>query len=129
MANQHASPLDRPRVLLVEDRAGVRAGVARALQDDGCEVLEAHDARAAMMLVACLNLPIALLITNHRLAQHGGEALVEGLARYDRAPPVLFVSNPDTGTLSPSNLEALCRRVREVTGTPGTGVFDKQHTA
>lgn len=127
MADQH--PLDRPRVLLVEDRPGIRSAVAGALEDDGCEVLEAHDARAAMTLVACLNLPIALLITNHRLAQHGGEALVEGLARYDRAPPVLFVPAPETGTLSPSTLETFCRRVREATGAPGRPVFDRQNTA
>ncbi len=129
MTSHDTSALDRPRVLLVEDQPGVRAAVARALQDDGCEVLEAHDARAARMLVACFNLPIALLITNHRQAQYGGEALVEGLARYDRAPPVLFVSDSEAEILSPSTLEALCRRVREAAGASGTRVLDRQHTA
>ena len=118
----------RPRILLVEDQPVLRELMQRALDADGYEVLTAANGRAAVLLVASLDLPVDLLITDLGMPLIGGEALIAELARYHRPPPVLFVSGlgpepgqPEPMLHKPFSLDELCARVRSLLGQPEVG--------
>ena len=94
-ANMAAEPPlspDRPLIVVVEGDEGVRSGLMRTLKQDGCRVLAAGDCRAAILLVAGLDLPVDLIITNITVTYLEGHALLEQLARAQHHPPVLFIS-------------------------------------
>jgi two-component system cell cycle sensor histidine kinase/response regulator CckA len=76
----------------VEADEGVRSGLTRTLKQDGCRVLPAGDVHAAIQLVAGLDLPVDLIITNISIAYLEGHTLLEELARARHHAPVLFIS-------------------------------------
>jgi two-component system cell cycle sensor histidine kinase/response regulator CckA len=82
----------RPVILLVEDESTIRVVATRVLEADGYRVTSAENGRAAIALIATLNVPIDLVVTDLYMPELGGEALVAELARHQRTPPVLFVS-------------------------------------
>jgi CheY-like chemotaxis protein len=104
---------ERPLIVVVEGDEVVRSDLTHALQQDGYRVLAARDCRAAISLVAGLDLPIDLIITNITVTYLEGHALLENLARDRRYPPLLFFSTqappaPHAGMVQPmtANLHA-----------------------
>jgi two-component system cell cycle sensor histidine kinase/response regulator CckA len=85
-----AVPRGRGAVLVVEDEAGVRRALARALREGGYEVLEAGDGEEALELASARRFDA--LVTDVDMPRLGGIDLARRLAS-ERAPlPVLFVS-------------------------------------
>jgi CheY-like chemotaxis protein len=111
---QGSQPLsERPLIVVVEGDEAVRSDLTHALQQDGCRVLAARDCRAAISLVAGLELPIDLIITNITVTYLEGHSLLEDLTRDHRHPPLLFFSTqtppaPHAGSVQPmtANLHA-----------------------
>ena len=100
-AGAAASPVPPPRasgetVLLVEDDAALRALIARMLAHEGYRVLEAGDAKEALVL--CDRHPeLRLLFTDIGLPEVGGRALAEQVRRRRPGLPVLFASGHAEG--------------------------------
>ncbi len=83
-------------VLLVEDDAGVREVVARALREGGFQVLDAGGAGDAMELATRAPGPVDVLVTDVVMPGMNGKALAEELRRRRPELKVLFVSGyPD----------------------------------
>jgi DNA-binding response OmpR family regulator len=113
----------RPVVLLVEDQENIREAATRVLELDGYQVLSAGNRRSAMMLIATLDLPIDLVVTDLSMPELGGQTLTTELTRHLRTPRVLFISELSAAELSglpgpvltkPFTLGELRTRVREV---------------
>jgi DNA-binding response OmpR family regulator len=101
--------------------------VARVLELHSYQIITAEGGRAALMLIATLDLPIDLLITDITMPDVSGQAVVAELARYGGAPPVLLISGlseEDVPGLSlpflrkPFTARELCTRVRQLLGSP-----------
>jgi DNA-binding response OmpR family regulator len=88
-----------PRVLLAEDDLQMRALVADALRDEGFEVIEAADARHLLERVASWAGGYELVVSDVRMPNVDGFALVERLraARSD-APVILMTAFGDDAT-------------------------------
>ncbi len=108
----HSEPVPRPRprggserLLLVEDDSAVRAGLVRALRQEGYQVLEASDGEAASELAA--NSPeFDLLITDLVMPRLGGVELAARLRAIRPALRVLYVSGyAEKSTLRRAGLE------------------------
>jgi two-component system cell cycle sensor histidine kinase/response regulator CckA len=84
-------------VLVVDDEAGIRTLVQRALEPHGYRVLSAGDGMEALSLVAGHKAPLHLLITDIVMPKMGGRELVKRLSAIRRDLPVLFLSGyPDS---------------------------------
>jgi two-component system cell cycle sensor histidine kinase/response regulator CckA len=127
MAQGVVGHFERPVVLLVEDDNSVRTVIARVLTREGYEVLSAEHGHAALLLIASLEHPVSLLITDLSLPGLDGEAFVAELARHQRPPPVLFMSGSsprdvphlaDVLLAKPFKIDDLISRVREILGEP-----------
>jgi DNA-binding NtrC family response regulator len=92
MAHGSQSLSKRPLIVVVEGDEAVRSDLTHALQQDGYRVLAARDCRTVISLVAALDLPIDLIITNITVTYLEGHALLEDLTRDHRYPPLLFFS-------------------------------------
>jgi signal transduction histidine kinase/ActR/RegA family two-component response regulator len=103
-----AAPRGRGAVLVVEDEAGVRRALARALREGGYRVVEAVDGGEALELAARERFDA--LVTDVDMPRLGGVDLARRLAT-DRAPlPVLFVSGTAVEALqSPRGPVPRCR--------------------
>ncbi len=87
------------RLLLVDDDAAVRKGVARVLRKAGYEVLVAEDGEHALKIYDESKHPINLVITDAVMPNMGGRELCEALAQRSPLQPCLICSGYDAGTL------------------------------
>jgi len=79
-------------VLVVDDDAGTRAHIARALSGKGYAVLEAGDGEEALTLSVARKGPIHLLITDVMMPVMNGKELAERLCAMRPGIRVLYVS-------------------------------------
>jgi two-component system cell cycle sensor histidine kinase/response regulator CckA len=79
-------------VLVVDDDAMLREIMARALADDGFDVLTAADGEQALAIASTLDGQLALVVTDIRMAGMDGLELAGHLACLKSPPPVLFIS-------------------------------------
>jgi signal transduction histidine kinase len=104
-ADPSGTELAGATVLVVEDEAGIRTQIVEALQDLGCNVLEAEDGPRGLREVRAPG-PIDLLITDVGLPGLNGRQLADG-ARVSRPGlPVLFITGYAGTALDGSPLTA-----------------------
>jgi signal transduction histidine kinase len=117
-----------PTILLVEDDHDVRAYVVEILRDMHFQVLEAHDADAALGLLERNDLRLDLLLTDVVLPGMNGRQLAEEIKRRQPEVRVLFMSGyaPDAmvqhGQIEPGTeviqkpvtQQMLAERIRQV---------------
>jgi CheY-like chemotaxis protein len=127
-----------PVVLLIADESTSYAVATRVLEADGYHVLTAETGRSAIMLIATLDLPIDLVVSDLNMPDLGRQALLAELARHQRMPPVLFISGfrpPDlpglpspmlTNPFTPAQISAA---VRQILGYPPVQEGDTSCTA
>jgi signal transduction histidine kinase len=92
-------------VLVVEDEAGIRSQIVEALQDLGCNVLEAEDGPRGLREVQSPR-PIDLLITDVGLPGLNGRQLADGARMSRPGLPVLFITGYAGTALDDSPLMA-----------------------
>jgi nitrogen-specific signal transduction histidine kinase/CheY-like chemotaxis protein len=95
-----AAPRGRGAVLVVEDEAGVRRALARALREGGYEVVEAGDGGEALELAAARRFDA--LVTDVDMPRVGGVDLARRLEAGQGTLPVLFVSGTAVEALQSS---------------------------
>ena len=81
---------DRPRVLVVDDDAGVRYTLREILESQGLEVAEAVDGAEALQRFEAS--PCALVITDLRMPRMDGMELLRRLAARAPAPRVVMIT-------------------------------------
>jgi PAS domain S-box-containing protein len=86
------SPLDSLVVLVVEDEPSVRSLVRRSLEETGLTVLEAENGRQALEIVATMEEPPSLVLSDVIMPGLNGRELSEALALTQPDLPVLFMS-------------------------------------
>jgi CheY-like chemotaxis protein len=91
------TPRGHERVLLVEDNHVVRQAEERILVEAGYDVYPAPNGVAALCLVAALEAPPALLITDLRMPEMGGRALLARLREDLPKLRALLVSGFESG--------------------------------
>jgi CheY-like chemotaxis protein len=82
----------RPVVLVVEDEAGVRCLVSRALRGGGFDVIEAHDGASALAASRAYDGSIDLLLTDLVMPGASGRVVADTVSRERPGLPVLFIS-------------------------------------
>jgi CheY-like chemotaxis protein len=87
-----AAPKPCATVLVVDDDAGLRAVLGRALAEAGYQVLTAANGEEALALAGTLIGQLALVITDVRMPAMDGLTLAGHLAHLPSPPPVLFIS-------------------------------------
>jgi DNA-binding response OmpR family regulator len=114
-----------PRVLVVDDEAGVRESIRMVLRGE-CEVVTADSVDAALRLLAEGRIDLVLL--DLVMPGRDGFALLEELAKRKKTPPVLVLTATRAPQATeraralgaadcmrkPFEVEALRRRVREL---------------
>ena len=80
----------RKTILLVEDERVLRESVAELLADEGYEVLQAGDGKAACDMV--LQRPVDLVISDVRMPELDGMALLDYLRKVAPQTPVIMVT-------------------------------------
>jgi two-component system cell cycle sensor histidine kinase/response regulator CckA len=125
-----AAPVGAETVLLVEDEDGVRSFIKVALQRFGYRVVEAASAQAALSLLAGLDTPVQLLLTDVVLPGMDGRELAAQVTRDQPGVQVLFMSGytdrmrSTDGYLEPGvhllekpfTAEALLTKTRQILG-------------
>lgn len=82
-----------PTVLVVEDEDALRAAIRRLLQNEGYNVLEAHNGAAALQLLSGPGADaVALVLTDLRMPVMDGRQLAAALARAQPSLPIVFMS-------------------------------------
>jgi CheY-like chemotaxis protein len=118
------SPNRAPRILVVEDEPAVRRLVARALQEEGYEVVAVSDGQAGLDAVSRADALYDLVVTNNHMPRMGGAELIAELRSRFPGLPILHVDDlsqplsaalpPDVPTLyKPFRIERLLEVVRE----------------
>jgi CheY-like chemotaxis protein len=96
-----ASDNDAATVLLVEDEAPVRAAARRILERRGHTVLEARHGADALLVWAEHHARIDAVVTDLRMPELGGRALVARLHTFRPSLPVVYMSGyTDEGLLA-----------------------------
>ena len=86
-----AGPASRPRVLLVDDNASVRAATRMVLELEGYAVIEAGHGRAALDLLSTAP-PVDLVLSDVSMPGMNGHQLVRALRERGVGVPVLLLS-------------------------------------
>ncbi|MEN8162354.1 MAG: response regulator [Myxococcota bacterium] len=116
-----------PRVLVVDDEAGVRESIRMILRGQ-CEVATADSVDAG--LAALAKGPVDLVLLDLVMPGRDGFALLEALSEHEQPPPVLVLTATRESSAEkrarqlgavdclrkPFEIEALRSRVRELTG-------------
>lgn len=95
MAQPTRDIFGKPTVLIVDDDAGIRIVMRRALEADGFQVLLAGDGHEALRLLAAAE-RVDVIVADLEMPHLDGRRLAAHLAERDSAPPVLFVSGYDS---------------------------------
>jgi CheY-like chemotaxis protein len=106
-ARRDSTPLRAVReetVLVVEDEAGVRLMMARALEDAGYNVLQASGAAEALQLVTQRPDKINLVLTDIVMPETNGRELAERLGELRPGLTVLFTSGYTDGEIEERRL-------------------------
>src|SRR5689334_1077719 len=77
-------------ILIVEDETVLRESLAELLTDEGYEVLQAGDGKAAYDLI--LQRPVDLVLSDVRMPQMDGMALLQHLQKAAPETPVIMVT-------------------------------------
>lgn len=117
---------NHPLVLVVDDEAGLRSLVARALADEGYEVLEAPDGLAALELIQAPGSDVRLVISDIRMPRMDGYELADRITSRPNPPPMLFISGygqagvwlPGSVFPKPFSMAALLAEVRRLLAPP-----------
>jgi CheY-like chemotaxis protein len=99
------------RILIAEDEEGIRSLVARALAQDGHEVLTASDGAEALDLLVREHGDFALLLTDIRMPVMDGIALALAAARDHPAVAILLMTGYADQRERAHGLEALIHDV------------------
>jgi CheY-like chemotaxis protein len=99
------------RILIAEDEEGIRSLVARALAQDGHEVLTANDGAEALDLLVRDHGDFALLLTDIRMPVMDGIALALAAARDHPAVAILLMTGYADQRERAHGLEALIHDV------------------
>jgi CheY-like chemotaxis protein len=83
---------ERTLVLVVDDEEPLRRVVRRALEGDGCAVLEASDGEEALRLLQGLPRMPDLVLTDLRMPRVGGRELAEILSVFRPGVPVVAMT-------------------------------------
>jgi len=94
-------------VLLVEDEASVRAGIARMLSRRGYEVLEAGDGREALAVAEQHEGAVDVLLTDVLMPKMSGRELAARLRTAHRGLKVVFMSGYTDEQLARHRLDGL----------------------
>lgn len=94
-AEEPAGRAARPRVLVAEDDALVRAMLERMLVESGYAVRTARHGQEALDLALAEGAPFDLVITDIRMPRMGGPELGRRLAERWPGIPVLYISGYD----------------------------------
>jgi DNA-binding response OmpR family regulator len=97
------------RVLVVDDEAGLRAFMVRALRADGHEVAEAEDGASALAQVAAAEQPFDVVNSDIVMPETDGIALALKLAKESPQTAVVLVSGHPEELHRARGLEALVR--------------------
>ena len=99
------APVRAVSVLVVEDEDPLRRLVARILEREGYHVTEARHGADALHIVATMERPIELVITDLVMPEVGGREVAEALRAENPSLPVLFISgyDPDPVVLGASD--------------------------
>jgi CheY-like chemotaxis protein len=82
----------RALVVVVDDEEPLRRVVRRALEADGCTVLEAPDGETALRLIQRLTPAPDLVLTDLRMPRVGGRELAEVLSVFRPGLPVIAMT-------------------------------------
>jgi DNA-binding response OmpR family regulator len=99
------------RILIADDEEPIRSLVARALRQDGHEVMTAHDGADALDVLARENGAFELLLTDIRMPVMDGIALALATARDHPAVTVLLMTGYADQRERAYGLEALIHDV------------------
>jgi CheY-like chemotaxis protein len=120
-----AAPKPCAMVLVVDDDAGLRAVLARALAEAGYRVLTAADGEEALALAGTLIGQLGLVITDIRMPVMDGLTLAGRLAHLPSPPPVLFITGyadgheiPGPYLTKPFAPSVLLEAVGQIVSTP-----------
>jgi DNA-binding response OmpR family regulator len=119
---------DLTTVLVVDDDEAVRSFMARVLEEEGYEVVQAGNGVEALSLLDRRDSGVVhLVITDVRMPYMDGRDFAASLARRAASPPVLFVSGSHTRAdvpgpmlskpFLPDELRALVRGFLEFQGS------------
>lgn len=123
----------QPAILLVDDDPGVLQVVSKVLRRIGCRVWQAGGGAEALELVASMEEPIDLLLTDVAMPGMGGRELSEAIAARVPGVRILFMSGYSHDEIllqgvraaevnfisKPFTMGALRAKVLEVTGGNG----------
>jgi CheY-like chemotaxis protein len=109
-------------VLLVDDEAGLRHVIARALEEEGFRVLEAENGLEAWRMYQEGASDIHLVITDLVMPGLGGRELAARIGGTPNPPPVIFITGyglegfwlPGPVVPKPFQLDALSAEVRRL---------------
>lgn len=104
-------------ILIAEDEEAVRILAARALADDGHEVMETADGAAALDALNSTSKPFDLLLTDMKMPIMDGIALTLAAARDFPELPILLMTGYADQRERAASLEAI---VRDVIAKPFT---------
>jgi signal transduction histidine kinase/ActR/RegA family two-component response regulator len=100
------------RVLLIDDDDDLRALLAAALENGGCEVYEAANGAAAREIVARMVQPPHVLVCDHRMPDIDGATLLRMLRqRLPHVPAILISAYLDTDGSPPGQEDPFSERL------------------
>jgi two-component system cell cycle response regulator CpdR len=82
-----------PRILVVDDEPMVRALIARALTDDGCEVVAVANGQAALDAARGAETPFDLIVTNNYMPGLSGAQLIDRVRQDFPDLPILHIDD------------------------------------
>ena len=82
-----------PRILVVDDEPMVRAPIARALTDEGYEVVAVADGRAALDAARGAKVEFDLIVTNNYMPGLNGDELIARVRQDFPSLPILHIDD------------------------------------
>lgn len=82
--------MEKTRILLIEDDATLSLIISETLEQEGYEVLTAHNGEEGLLLFR--QQPLHLIVTDIMMPNLDGFSLVKAIRRQDRSVPILFLS-------------------------------------